>query len=41
VFYHRPFMVKHLDENKCYVLTFIVVVLGQFTLGKERMTVEG
>jgi hypothetical protein len=22
VFHHRPFMVKHLDENKCYVLTY-------------------
>jgi hypothetical protein len=21
VFHHRPFMVKHSDENKCYVIT--------------------
>jgi hypothetical protein len=21
VFHHRPFMVKHLDENKCYIVT--------------------
>jgi hypothetical protein len=22
VFYYLPFMVKHLDENKCYVITY-------------------
>jgi hypothetical protein len=37
VFHQRSFMIKHSDENKRYV----VVVLGQFALGKERMTAGG
>jgi hypothetical protein len=38
VFHHRPFMVKHLDENKRYFLT---CRHGYPSLGKERMAVRG
>jgi hypothetical protein len=41
VFHHCSFMVKHLDENKRYVLLVVVVILGQFVLRKERMIVGG
>jgi hypothetical protein len=33
VLHHHPFMVKHLDENKLYILGWFVLEKGRMAVG--------
>jgi hypothetical protein len=41
VFHHHPFMVKHSDENKCYILTCCRGCPWTVHARKEKETVGG